>query len=166
MDFWYTAGMEYFALLLQLLQLLFPQTPTPDVPLVSYSAQVISVIDGDTIEVSYEGVRERVRYIGIDTPEPHTEATPECYSQEATARNEALVAGKTIRLEVDQEDIDRYDRKLRYVYVDEVFVNEALLAEGYASTLRIPPNDKYVDSFAAAAKAAQSAGYGLWSACQ
>ena len=91
---------------------------------------VSRIVDGDTIEL---GTGERVRYIGIDTPEtvdPRKEV--QCFGKEASAKNKELVEGKEVRLVKDVSDKDKYGRLLRYVYVGDVFVNEKLVSEGYA----------------------------------
>lgn len=120
-----------------------------------------NVVDGDTIDVLIDGQEYRVRYIGIDTPEtPH-----ECYSQEATQRNEELVLGKTVCLEKDVSEMDRYGRLLRYVYVGDTFVNAALVSEGYAQVATYPPDVKYADYFLALQQEAREEGRGLWSGC-
>ncbi len=121
---------------------------------------VVAVIDGGTIEL--EG-GERIRYIGIDTPESTTEH--ECYGEEAKQRNREIVEGVRVRLEFDVEQFDKYGRTLAYVYVGDLFINEALVAQGFASTLTIPPNVKFADRFAQLAAAAREQGKGLWSAC-
>jgi micrococcal nuclease len=132
-------------------------------------AKVVAVIDGDTIIVQLDGQEETVRYIGIDTPEPRREGTPECGSHEATVFNRALVEGKTVRLVADSEDRDRYDRLLRYVYIPEgdgeVFVNTALVQAGLATPLTIPPNDTYEHEFERLTTDARSAKVGNWSLC-
>lgn len=128
--------------------------------------EVARVIDGDTIDVLIDGVEQRVRYIGIDTPEPYREGAPECFSTEASAYNTSLVEGKLVRLKADVEDKDRYGRLLRYVYVDDVFVNEKLIQEGYATTLPIKPNTTYAQSFKRSENDAKSDARGLWGACQ
>ena len=120
--------------------------------------RVIRIIDGDTIEI--EG-GERVRYIGINTPE-----TVECFGLEATDRNEALVEGRIVGLERDVSEIDSFGRLLRYVYVDGVMVNELLVRKGYAKVSTFLPDVKYEDRFLAAEQEARYAGLGLWSACQ
>lgn len=127
---------------------------------------VVRVIDGDTIDVQLHGTTTRVRYIGIDTPEPYRDAEPACFSEEASARNAVLVAGQEVRLVADQEDKDRYDRLLRYVYVDNVFINQVLIEEGYAVPLPIAPNTTYARVFKRLADEAASEARGLWSACQ
>ncbi len=126
---------------------------------------VTRVIDGDTIEVAIDGGRARVRYIGIDTPETvHPSQPIGCYGAEASARNKALVEGKRVRLERDISDTDHYDRLLRYVYVDDVFVNLSLVTEGYAHASTYPPDVKYTELFLAAQRAARASEKGLWGA--
>ena len=83
-------------------------------------AEVLRVIDGDTIEVELGGAEEDVRYIGIDTPESVVPGEPvECFGKEASAANERLVEGETVRLVFDAERRDHYGRLLAYVYVGE-----------------------------------------------
>jgi micrococcal nuclease len=124
---------------------------------------VTRVIDGDTIEVMYHGVPTRVRYIGVDTPETvHPSKPVECFGVEASAKNKALVLGQEIRLERDISDTDRYGRLLRYVYVDDVFVNHVLVAEGYAHARSYPPDVAFSDIFRQAEREAREAGRGLW----
>jgi micrococcal nuclease len=131
-------------------------------------AQVIRVVDGDTVKVSAGGREDTVRYIGIDTPESVKPNTPvQCYAKAASHRNAELVAGRSVRLVVGAEARDRYGRLLAYVYRadDGRFVNEELVAGGFARTLTIAPNDRYARRFAARAAAARAAGRGLWGAC-
>jgi micrococcal nuclease len=90
-------------------------------------ATLLRVIDGDTIDVEINGERQRVRYIGMNTPE----RDEPCYD-EATDANIDLIAGKTVLLVKDTSETDRYGRLLRYVYAGDVFFNQALVAEGYA----------------------------------
>lgn len=132
--------------------------------------QVEQVLDGDTIDVAIGGDVERVRLIGIDTPEVAHAAgeVDECYGPEATAFTAGqLPAGTAVRLVRDVVARDDYGRLLAYVFrrTDGVFVNEAIVAGGYARPLTIAPNDAYADRFVAAARAADAAGLGLWSAC-
>ena len=88
----------------------------------------IRVVDGDTIEIEdSNGEKYKVRYIGINTPETDDE-----YGDTATKVNSGLVLGKIVTLEKDVSDIDRYGRILAYVYVDDIFVNAYLVANGYA----------------------------------
>jgi micrococcal nuclease len=132
-------------------------------------AVVTRVVDGDTVKVRMPGgATDTVRYIGMDTPESVKPGVPvQCYAKAASARNEQLVTGQRVRLLVGAESRDRYGRLLAYVYrgSDGVFVNAALVREGYARTLTIPPNDRYAPRFAALQRQAQSAGRGLWGAC-
>lgn len=123
------------------------------------------VVDGDTIVVRVGDDDVRVRLIGIDTPEARPE--PECGADAATARLRELAPdGGTIWMTADREPVDRYDRELRYLWTpDGVFVNEALVAEGHAETLRIPPNTRYASVFADAERAAKAEGRGRWGSC-
>lgn len=125
--------------------------------------RVTRVIDGDTIEVASETGVQRVRYIGVDTPETvHPRRGVECFGQEASNKNKQLVEGKWVRLEKDISTTDRYGRLLRYVYVDDEFVNLALIKGGYASVVTYPPDVKYTEVFRTAERAAQREGRGLW----
>ena len=104
------------------------------------------VIDGDTIEVNIAGTIYKVRYIGIDTPELDDERAEFCaLAQEATRYNRQLIEGKNIRLEEDTSNIDKYGRLLRYVYVDDIFVNAELVRQGLAYAKAYPPDTKYQD---------------------
>lgn len=126
-------------------------------------AQVLRVIDGDTIELVGG---ERVRYIGIDTPESvHPSRPVECFAKEAAAQNRALVEGKNVVLVRDITDRDKYGRLLRYVYVDGVFVNEKLVRDGYATVVTYPPDVAHTEAFLAAQRQAREANRGLWDAC-
>jgi micrococcal nuclease len=138
-------------------------------------ASVTRVIDGDTIAVRLgggagrTGRTERVRLLGIDTPESVKPRTPvQCFAHQATARTSSLLRpGARVRLVRDVEARDRYGRLLAYVYrsTDGVFVNLALVQEGYAATLTIPPNVAHAAELASAADAARQAGRGLWGQC-
>jgi micrococcal nuclease len=131
------------------------------------TAQVIRVVDGDTILVLLDGVRERVRYIGIDTPESVAEQPLECYGHRASDENERLVGGRTVTLTTDEEPRDRFGRLLAYVRrePDDLFVNEALVRRGFATTLEIRPNVRYAGTFREEERKARAAGRGLWGAC-
>jgi len=121
------------------------------------SGPVVRVIDGDTIEVEIAGERERVRYIGIDTPEmsDRRSAVREL-AVEARRANARLVEGRRVRLELDVEERDRYGRLLAYVWVGDRLVNEALVRSGHAAPYTFPPNVRYVERFMAAAHEARA----------
>jgi micrococcal nuclease len=130
---------------------------------------VVRVVDGDTIHVQVDGRREKVRYIGVDTPESVKPDTPvQCFAKKASAFNDRLVAGERVRLVRDAEARDRYGRLLAYVYRarDGLFVNAALVRRGYALTLTIPPNVAHADEFRRLAASAHRKGRGLWSSCR
>ena len=119
------------------------------------SGPVLRVVDGDTIEVELAGETERVRYIGIDTPEMD-DRRPELRDLARAARraNALLVGNRRVRLELDVEKRDRYGRLLAYVWVGDTLVNEELVRLGHADTYTFPPNVRYVDRLVAAARGA------------
>lgn len=132
-------------------------------------ATVVSVLDGDTIDVELGGGEESVRLLGIDTPETHHPTEPvECYGVEAAARTAALLpAGTPVRLVRDAEARDRFGRLLAYVYRadDGLFVNRSLVEEGYADVLDIAPNGAHAAELARLVAGARAEGRGLWDAC-
>jgi micrococcal nuclease len=139
-------------------------TPTPLLP-ERVQAQVVRVVDGDTIEVSIEGQTFTVRYIGIDTPETkHPDKPVEPFGPEAAAKNEELVGGKVVELEKDVSETDRYGRLLRYVYVGDLMVNAELVRLGYAQASTYPPDVKYQDLFLQLQQEAREANRGFWGA--
>ena len=132
------------------------------------AAVVTRVVDGDTVVVRTGGRVERVRYIGVDTPEDVKPGTPvQCYSERAAAKNRRLVERRRVTLRFDAERRDRYGRLLAYVYrrPNADFVNAELVRRGYARTLRIPPNDAHAALFARLAADARRRHVGLWGAC-
>ena len=137
---------------------------------VAANATVVRVVDGDTIVTDVEGTDERVRLIGIDTPESVKPDTPvKCFGLEASKHTkELLPLGTPVRLVLDVEERDRYDRLLAYVYraSDGEFVNLAIARDGYAQQSTFPPNVAHVDEFRSAVAEARAAGRGLWSACR
>ncbi|MGE0545338.1 MAG: thermonuclease family protein [Dehalococcoidia bacterium] len=131
------------------------------------TARVVRVIDGDTILVEIGGRQERVRYIGVDTPETVAPDRPVgCFGPEASERNKALVEGKTVELERDISERDRFDRLLRYVYVDGMMVNAALLRDGYGTSVTFPPDVRENERLRTLEREARTARRGLWSACR
>jgi micrococcal nuclease len=130
---------------------------------------VVRVVDGDTVVVDLGGGDETVRLIGIDTPESVARDRPnECFGAEASARlAELLPPGTAVRLTRDVEPRDVYDRLLAYVVrsSDGLFVNAALVTDGYAEARDYPPNTAYRDDFETGERAARRSGLGLWSAC-
>lgn len=147
------------------------KTPSPGGPAV-LPARVARVIDGDTLEVRLAaGERERVRLIGIDTPEDTREH--EYFGPEATAATARRAGGRDVWLERDVEERDRYGRLLAYVWLeiprqgDEPeargrMLNAALLAEGLAQLMTVPPNVKYVDLFVKLQREARDGNRGMW----
>jgi micrococcal nuclease len=131
-----------------------------------HDTTVTRVTDGDTIVV---GGSIRVRLIGMDTPETHDPRTSvQCFGPEASRRtSELLPAGTPVRLVYDVDRTDRYGRTLAYVYrlSDGVFVNIALVRDGFAQVATYPPNVAHVDEIRAAEAEAREAGRGLWGDC-
>ena len=121
------------------------------------TVRVTRVIDGDTIVI--EG-NYRVRYIGIDTPEIHPEV--EAFGLEAWQVNRELVEGKMVYLEKDVSEVDKYGRLLRYVYVDDVFVNAELVRQGLAQAKAYPPDTEHQDYFEELEQEARQSGKGIW----
>ena len=153
----YCSIISIFAVLLVLTSCSSPEGQSGE-----YTAVVKRVIDGDTV-LLWNG--ERVRYIGIDTPELHHRSKPvEYLAKEAKEFNQKLVGAKTVRLEFDVERRDKYGRLLAYIYLkDETFVNAELIKEGYAQLLTIPPNVKHVNTFIRLQREARENNRGLWS---
>jgi micrococcal nuclease len=129
----------------------------------------VRVIDGDTLIAEVAGAEERIRLIGIDTPETVAPNRPvECYGAEASHRlDDLLPVGTAIRLERDVEPRDPYDRLLAYVYRadDGLFVNAAQVSGGFAEAREYPPNTARRAELDGAEQAARAAGTGLWGTC-
>jgi micrococcal nuclease len=138
----------------------------PDLP--PGVARVAEVVDGDTLDVVLDGRRQRLRLLGIDTPETvHPTRPTECFGPEASRALASLTPpGTDLRLERDVQLRDRYGRLLAYAWLpDGTFINETLVAGGFATTLHIDPNGAHRIRLATAETAARNAGAGLWSAC-
>ncbi len=141
----------------------------------NYSDVLITrVVDGDTLQLENS---QRVRLIGIDTPEMHESdklnrdstrsgtdrATIQKLGRRAYDFTRNLVEGKRASLEFDVERYDRYGRLLAYVYLkDGTFVNAKIVEKGYASLMTIPPNVKYADTFLRLYQEARENRLGLW----
>jgi len=133
-------------------------------------------IDCDTIEVTItaradglgsgratEGETYDVRLIGIDSPESVRPGTPvECFGKEAAAAAAALLEGEPVRMVKDVEEVDRYGRLLRYVYLGDEMANARLVLNGYASAYTYPPNVRHADLFVSLQREARRADLGLW----
>ncbi|MCX5693087.1 MAG: thermonuclease family protein [Candidatus Omnitrophica bacterium] len=123
-------------------------------------------IDGDTVELSNG---DRVRYIGIDTPEIRKREgsewiyKPMPYAEEAKEFNKMLVEGKSVRLEYDVQKKDKYSRDLAYVYIDDKMANMEMVKQGFAMIYTYPPNVRYAQRFIEAQKDARDNKKGLWS---
>jgi micrococcal nuclease len=141
--------------------------PQPPMPRNLPSAQVVKVVDGDTVDVQLNGQVSRLRLIGINTPETVDPRKPvECYGKEASNRAKALLNGQTVLLENDpsQQDRDVYDRLLRYVWFpDGRLFNLQMVAEGYAYEYTYSVPYKYQAQFKQAQQDAQTRQLGLWS---
>ena len=132
----------------------------------SPTVRVVAVIDGDTIDVNWAGRRERVRLLGVDTPETVDPNRPVgCFGPEAAAFTHRRLEGRTVHLQFDRERRDRYGRLLAYVDVDGRRFNDELLTGGYARLLVIPPNGRHARTMLDEELGARSAGRGLWGAC-
>lgn len=141
--------------------------PAPTPPADGELAWVVAVVDGDTIRVDRgSGIAERLRYIGIDTPETvHPEVPVEPWGPEAAAANADLVAGKQVLLERDVSEVDRFERLLRYVWVETPdgwrMVNAELVALGLAEARAYPPDTRHHEYLRGMEEAARRAGAGL-----
>jgi micrococcal nuclease len=119
-----------------------------------FICRVVEVIDGDTVKID---TGEKVRYIGIDTPEKG-----ELFCEECTKKNEELVLGKEVGLERDVSITDKYGRLLAYVWVGDLMVNSEMVKTGYAHAYTYPPDVKYSDLFVELEREARENEYGLW----
>lgn len=140
-------------------------TTSTQSPIVSSTYFVTAVIDGDTIDVSKDGKTDRIRLIGIDTPETDPRNTVECFGKEATARATQLMRGKIVTLESDpsQDNVDKYGRLLRYVFLtDGTNVNYLMVKEGFAQEYTYNLPYKYQSSFKSAQAEAKNLKLGLW----
>lgn len=145
-------------------------SPTPGSgPPADGAGVVTHVVDGDTLDVEVGGTEERVRLIGVDTPESVARDRPvQCYGTEASAYLASLVPeGTAVRLERDAVARDQFGRLLAYVYRDEddLLVNRALIERGYADAVTYGDNEALYPELVAAEAAARDGGRGLWGVC-
>lgn len=171
------------AIIFAILQLFFKKNNlSPNVPLISTnifapktlnisyekkSVKVTRVIDGDTFEI--EG-KIKVRYIGINTPEIYHDTTgkktgEQCFANESFLENKKLIEGKIVTLFRDISDRDKYGRLLRYAYIDDIFINEYLISNGYAKVMIIKPDIKHSLEFKQSEKKAKENNLGIWKKC-
>lgn len=140
----------------------FAQTQNPGL------VSVEKVADGDTITIRTQGKTEKIRLIGVDTPEKNDSRKPiQCFAQAASNFTETKLAHRQVRLEADPQgdNRDRYGRLLRYVYLpDGTLVNKAIIEEGYGFAMTGFPFSK-MEEFWAAQTAAREQNRGLWSSC-
>ncbi len=134
-------------------------------------AQVVSVVDGDTIKVSINNKTETIRIIGIDTPETVDPRSPvQCYGREASNKMKEFVSGKTVYLEADptQGEQDKYKRLLRFVFLnDGTDVGLSMIKDGFAHEYTYNKPYKYQTAYVAAQREARDNHLGLWSyVCQ
>ncbi len=154
---------KVYILLFVLSVLLFSIIPSP-----VDTYYVTKVDDGDTIKVVMNGKTETIRFIGVDTPETHDpRKSVQCYGEAASEFTSTLLDSKYVRLEADPlgTNRDRYNRLLRYIYVDDVLVNEELVKQGYGfANLGFPFTksglfERHQDN-------ARTNNLGLWGNCQ
>jgi endonuclease YncB( thermonuclease family) len=140
-----------------------PGQPTPTRSPQSDTVLVERVVDGDTLVIRGG---DRVRLIGVDTPETHHPTKPaQPFGQEAFEFTRRMAEGKSVELQFDPgESVDRYGRKLAYVYVDGQFLNEVLIRQGLARALtNYPFSSDMKARFRAAESQAKAAKRGVWS---
>ena len=126
-------------------------------------ATVTRIVAGDTIHVRVDGHLEKVRYIGVNTPEVHhPRKGEEPGGRAAAAVNRDLVNGRRVRLELDTQSRDRYGRLLAYVWVDETMINAELVRRGFAQAMTVPPNVRHQSLFLKLQREAREARRGLW----
>ena len=134
--------------------------------LVKQYDKVVNVVDGDTIDVQLDGQTERLRLLGINTPEVVDPRKPvECFGREASAKAHELLDGQEVELEADPSQInrDKYSRLLRYARTKEgLFYNLEIIKLGYAYEYTYDLPYKYQTEFKAAQKEAQNKKAGLW----
>ncbi|WP_194973916.1 thermonuclease family protein [Aquiflexum lacus] len=129
--------------------------------------EISKFVDGDTFWITNsKGEREKIRLIGVDTPETRRTGKKDIgyYGKEAAAYVVKLLDGQKIRLEYDVGKYDRYKRTLAYVYLEDgTFLNAHLVENGYAMVMTVIPNVKHAELFVKLQKDARKQKRGLWS---
>lgn len=145
-----------------------PSTPPSAIPQGAVEATVAYVHDGDTLFLNGPGGEQKVRLIGIDSPELADDDTAqECYGPEATAElRKLLPEGATVWTIHDRETHDQYGRELLYLFTtDGTLVNRAMVVAGAAEAIRVGQNDRYWPELQDAELDAKTAGAGMWGVC-
>ena len=166
--------MKHFLLPILILTICYPA----DTYARGRKAEVISVLDGDTLKVMYGGRKQSIRLIGIDAPE--TRRNKKAYKDSSRSRRDVrtivsqgrmakkyvksqVEKGDVVRIDFDIEKRDRYRRLLGYVYLEDGrMLNDLIIRNGYASLLTIPPNVKYKRKFLRSYRYARRHRLGLW----
>jgi micrococcal nuclease len=143
-----------------------PRGPGPPGPVGFGSYQVTRVTDGDTIHVQLGSRDERVRLIGVNTPEvPWYGGRGECFGVEAGLYTRGRLTGRTVRLSIDRDLRDRYGRLLAYAYVGSELFNLTLVQLGYATADPVRPDVRFAHAFDRAEGMARARKAGLWRTC-
>jgi len=129
------------------------------------NAKVVKVVDGDTLDVEFNGKTERIRLLLVDTPETvHPSKPVEPFGPEASKFAKETLSNQRVKVEFDVSERDKYGRLLAYVWINGKMFNELLLEKGLARVSYVyPPNVKYVDQFRAIQSKAQKVELGIWS---
>lgn len=127
-------------------------------------ATIQHVVDGDTVYVTLDGKRTKVRLLNVDAPEiPHPGKSGECFGEEATRfLAKKLPEGSKVQLQFDVERFDRYDRALAGITYKGEFINETMVASGHATAMKVEPNVRFYESLRSAQKKAERAKVGLF----
>jgi micrococcal nuclease len=165
-------------ILIQVVMVLLLTCPIPLLLCALENATVVRIVDGDTINVRYQGQDASVRLIGIDTPESRANKKANkdamrsgqdvkkitAMGKKATAYVKSIVApGDNVFIEFDVQKQDRYGRLLAYVYLaGGQMLNEEIIRGGYASVMTVPPNVMYQHRFIKAYKEARENRRGFW----
>jgi micrococcal nuclease len=152
-------------------QVIKTESPVDEIPVNFVKATVTRHVDGDTVYVKINGKSSKIRFIGIDCPEYTKEIEP--YGKESSEYTKSQLLGKTVYLETDVSNTDKYDRLLRYVWLEipkkiteeeirSKMFNAKLVLNGYAYAGNYPPDVKYTDYLKKFQKEAKDSKTGLW----